>query len=608
MLQTHSHICYLLKVVLALLALASIASAQIPNVTDSTSTPVPGVGHDYIRTLAETVNPANGSVSVRIQAPIPKGRGLTIPFSFAYDSNGATHPESGLVPGTIYWNGNTGEVATGGWSYSVPLLSEVQGIKTLQVGAQYYQCPYVYDFVFQDASGGRHPLYISLVYDPTTTGCQMAGGGLSSQSSGGDGVYQAHLTSSYGASVVDPDGTVYSFPIPGPNAAANAYSYIATMIQDRNGNVITVNDSSNGVFSYTDTVGRTAISSSGFGSSGNTVTVSGLPNPSYIISWSTINPTGFSPGGTLMLNDGQCPTTMSNGGASGPMITDLELPNSQHYLFGYDTTTTGTGLLNSIRYPTGEWVEYDWEVNGQSEFGVFADRNGAAQQCEFTYGMPAVAHRYVSYDGRDPRSYPALKQDFTYSTQWNSGSPLPWTWGEKQTTVETTDLISNSSFQTVYTYTPMATGTQPLDTNTFGSQIPVESMVNEASGLRITDKMWNDMYSLTCQDVTLQNGSTVRTSFTYGVGDQLTGKYEYDFGSQCSPASGSLLRQTLTTYYSFQATTIYPSGPSIFDRPATVTVEDGRVIRWPRPPIAMTGSATPRPKPRSAFSTVPQTL
>ena len=42
--------------------LASLAFAQITNVTNDTSTPIPGAGHDYVKLLSQTVNPANGSV------------------------------------------------------------------------------------------------------------------------------------------------------------------------------------------------------------------------------------------------------------------------------------------------------------------------------------------------------------------------------------------------------------------------------------------------------------------------------------------------------------------------------------------------------------------
>ncbi|MGB2672760.1 MAG: hypothetical protein WAO11_18785 [Candidatus Acidiferrum sp.] len=76
---------------LLLVASASFAPsspAQITNVTDDTATPVEGAGHNYIKLLSETVNPSSGSLSLRIQLPVPQARGTTIPFSLAYDSNG----------------------------------------------------------------------------------------------------------------------------------------------------------------------------------------------------------------------------------------------------------------------------------------------------------------------------------------------------------------------------------------------------------------------------------------------------------------------------------------------------------------------------------------
>ena len=47
----------LLLLPIAFLAFALCASAQITNVTNSTSTPIPGAGHDYIKMLSETVEP-----------------------------------------------------------------------------------------------------------------------------------------------------------------------------------------------------------------------------------------------------------------------------------------------------------------------------------------------------------------------------------------------------------------------------------------------------------------------------------------------------------------------------------------------------------------------
>jgi hypothetical protein len=61
---------------LALSALTNVSLAQITSLDNTTMPPMPAVGHDYVKMLGETVNPANGSVSLRIDLPIPKGRGL----------------------------------------------------------------------------------------------------------------------------------------------------------------------------------------------------------------------------------------------------------------------------------------------------------------------------------------------------------------------------------------------------------------------------------------------------------------------------------------------------------------------------------------------------
>lgn len=139
------------------------AWAQMTAVTNSTSTPIEGAGHDYIKMLSETVDPANGSLSVRIQAPVPPGRGFTLPFSFAYDSNGIHFPINGVVQGQSAWgtvlHNNTPPIVTtlGGWTYSVPMLSYAS-LQYKQPGP--LNCVYhaTAGFVFQDATGARHSL------------------------------------------------------------------------------------------------------------------------------------------------------------------------------------------------------------------------------------------------------------------------------------------------------------------------------------------------------------------------------------------------------------------------------------------------------------------
>ncbi len=115
----------LLAGALVVLFAAPLCRAQLTNVMDDQSTPIPGAGHDYIHLLTETVNPANGSLSVRIQIPVPKSRGITLPFSITYDSNGVTFP-TGTPNGYMEWgtgNANYEGVESGGWAYNVPYTS-----------------------------------------------------------------------------------------------------------------------------------------------------------------------------------------------------------------------------------------------------------------------------------------------------------------------------------------------------------------------------------------------------------------------------------------------------------------------------------------------------
>lgn len=286
---------------------ASLAFSQITNVTNDQSTPIPGVGHDYIHVLTETVNPANGSVSLRIQVPVPKGRGFTIPFSFAYDSDGVHHIIGSSSEGAVLWADNSTFLSQGGWSYSVPLLSEVGEQRTWNPSGyptSQYVCSYFTDYMFQAPTGGRHALYLAVAQPAGNNDCVSDMPNLpKSFLSGGDDFYQAVVSPWTGTgptpvTVVDRDGTVYGFS----NSAAHilpgssAYSALPDFVEDRNGNKVTFSDSGNGSFTIMDTLGRSAIISSGFGQSGNTVAVAGLSTP-YTLDWGTatsnygVNPT-----------------------------------------------------------------------------------------------------------------------------------------------------------------------------------------------------------------------------------------------------------------------------------------------------------------------------
>ena len=531
--------------------------------------------------FSETVNPANGSLSVRVQVPVPKGRGLTLPFSFAYDSNGAFGSIVSVAGQGTFIN-NPEFLSQGGWSYSVPLLSASEGQKT----EGKYSCPDILDYVFQDPLGTRHALYLASVYSQQG---ECAGG--ESKVTGGDDIVQASLpgcaTSGYTNSlcypvaIADADGTTYLYTSPLTHMTTGSIgASLPYQVEDRNGNELIFTDNNGGAFTVSDTLGRTVLSSSGFGASRNTLTVSGLS--AYTVNWTTTNYDVASNAQWATGEGSQSPECRGMNNATGtnmPVISSIVLPNGQEYQFFYDPNY---GLINEIIYPNGMKVTYTWGQNSQSEFTSFTDEVGNLQGCMYNYDTAAISDRYVYYDG----STLALHQHFTYppntSTVWNNPST---SWATKQTIVTTYDLLRGQNFQTTYNYTPVTVPNQWYDPNTFANQIPVESSLSYtdwggSSAIRTVNKNWLDQYLM--QGEQIQNNGTVVSDqfFLFGSGAQITAKYECGSGQSCYNATQSspptaYTRLTTTQYKSFAATPIYTAGPSIFDRPASVVMYDG---------------------------------
>jgi hypothetical protein len=167
----------LLFVFLFLTVLAPVCWAQLPSAGDMTSPPTPGVGHDYFHAPAETVNPANGSVSVRLPLRVPSGRELTIPLSIAYDSAGAffygqtgnTIPRYATITNAIF--------AKGGWSYTLPLLTNSGLNWSATNNFKNFTCTERVSFVFQDPTGNRHNMGLAVNTSnfPTLPWCDGAG-------------------------------------------------------------------------------------------------------------------------------------------------------------------------------------------------------------------------------------------------------------------------------------------------------------------------------------------------------------------------------------------------------------------------------------------------
>jgi RHS repeat-associated protein len=524
--------------------------AQVTNVTDVESTPIPGAGHDYLHMLDETVNPANGSVSVRIKVPIPKGRGLTLPFSFAYDSNGAVPIQNNTVNFPLF---------RAGWSYSVPAISYQSFDLKVPTGPDEYTiCPIQTDYVFYDAEANRHSLNSggAIFISPDPAPCP------SSSLTGGDPLVSATATGRFTPlSIQNADGTTYSFSNGGG---------VASTVEDRNGNFVQYQyNSGTGGFTATDTAGRLVVSANGFGATGNTVSVSGLGN-SYSLSWSTTTYNySINMGGAVYVpsqgDECEAVTLYSPDGSSSALST-LNLPNGQSYQFTYDPVY---GVLKKIQYPDGGWVQYTWGMNSNSEMyaGPATTPDGEPTFCYYRFSSPVITQRQVSYDG----IHVAETQTFTnYTTNWGTSGIQLAEWTTKSTTVTTTDNVRNKSFATVYTYSPVGTPNPPELLSTIGTLVPVEQQIvyNNWDGtlLQTVNKAWLDQYRIKSQQTVLPNGAASQVTYTYGNLGTVTNKSEFDYG-QSSPT-----RQTIYSYQSFVPN---PLKSVIYDRPCQVLVEDG---------------------------------
>jgi RHS repeat-associated protein len=545
-------------IALVCLLFTSASHAQLLAVTDTTSTPIAGVGHDYLNSLSDVVNPANGSVSVRIGVSVPSGRGIAIPFSFTYDSGGV-HAFSG----SSVTQNSLNYLVSAGWSYGLPMLSLGYVHKSASgVGA----CSAETGYVFQDSAGTRHQL--NNAFAPNTSVCRQLG--LQTVNHGGDSQIQSYQNGAF-LYASDADGTIYEFtpdstcPQPGGRQAATP----PFSIEDRNGNIVTFSGpplTCDGSFTVSDTAGRHVIVSSGFGKTGNTVDISGLPNP-YTLTWSTTS-ANFSVANKFVGSTSTGCSWPTSQPETDSVIQSIQMPNGKQFTFYYDTVY---GLLNKIVYPTGGYVSYQWTKNPLSEYIAFVGSLGGAANCDYEFDAPAIAHRYVSYDG----STIALQQDFSYSTTWNSSGQA---WTSKTTTITTHDLIATptQSYTTVYTYSAINVLNPPYIVGIPGPQIPVEqSIVYNAIGgatLRTVTKAWNDPFELKSEQIKLENGQTSQSTYSYAAGAQVAEKDEYDFGAT---GPGTLLRKTVTNYQSFPTTPVFPQLSYIFDEPCQSIVYDG---------------------------------
>lgn len=584
-----------LLLLIAVISLSGVLSAQINSVSVDQAPPIPAAQHDYIHLLSETVSPAFGTVNIRIGTPVPPGREIAVPFAFQYDSGGSHHFDFSTTIDNLSYLGR------GGWSYIVPTIQMTQS--WVFVGPPPPTQCFTYDnFMFGDMQGTLHP--IGLEVNPAhTQACFIPGQSWPAQiTSSSDGFVTG--TTPFGNSTNNPppqvtvsdlDGTVYFFNTgnshftSGSGQGVRIWSGLPSWIETRNGNKVVITDNGNGAFQMADTVGRTAVSTTGFGASGNTVNISGISNP-YTLTWinasfnfttssQIIQPGTLSGGAT-------CPTggSVSNSG-SQPEVTQISLPNGQSYQFQYDPTY---GLLSKIIYPTGAYVRYTWGLNNSSTSAVMVANpnpnsgvlpNPSVDICEGIFPTIALQHRYVSLDGVNE----VLQQDFAYSTTtWASTGAAQAgyeQWTTKQTTVTTHDLVTGTNQIVVYNYSAAAVPElgnipQPESGSGVHTVTPVETQIQYQDGsgnrLRTVKKVYGNPYVPPTDQLTiLENGQTSEIQNSFSQGNLLADSYEFDYGFG---TRGALSRHTHIDYAPFATTSL---GGTILDRPCRNITYDG---------------------------------
>ncbi|WP_353071992.1 RHS repeat-associated core domain-containing protein [Tunturiibacter gelidoferens] len=598
---------------MAYFLLVASSRGQVIDPVTAQKEPIPEAGHNYIGIGAETVNPADGSVSFNLPITPAPGRQLSLPFSIRFNSSAPFYVTNNQVSQYFKWTTPTvNKMPTSfdlnGWSYALPIYQAqayVSSVSPSPSGTNY--CWSTENYTFLDFDGRLLPLGVQnnwpWVDNPTPGACPQT-----TYPSGGAGAYGTSVSlgtppaGTVGVqpplAVTDRSGTVYQFPTgPGINTSPTVvaggitpFGALAQTITDRNGNQISLNGTSvylSGSIlasgSYKDTAGRTAVSWSGLGNTaGDQITISGLTN-NVSVKWTTTNVTLPQ---TIESTYGSSCGFLA-GAASLPtqVVSEIDLPNGQKYSFTYGGTW---GLLSKITYPDGGYVRYVWGTNSSSNATLQTWTGQPSGSCSAIFDSAAITDRYVSYDG----SSESLHQNFSsYSTTWQILNGFTPTWTAKNTTVSTYELVRSQwalSGVTNYSYVNNGDGS-------FGDGLPVESSISYLDGsnhpLKTVNKSWLDPYVMIGEQTILNNGQGMTTLRCPDQFDNIAAVYEYNFQSAgAKPADpacaglgnvtlsnglntaaiGPLMRQTKIAYHNF-----FSSGTHILDEPDSVTMSDG---------------------------------
>ena len=353
----------------ALLLAALPASAQV-----ATGTPPFG----SFSGGPDVINLANANAHLTIPVVSKAGRGLAFNYNLSYDTS-VWYPSS--ASGTNTWTPvyNWGWVAQSAMELGYVSYSGSGGgsCRIYDSGDKVY-LEYswrLYTFTaYHDPFGKSHPFDIEV--EDGTTPCPDdpdlgdEGAGTSTDGSG----YAMYVNGppSPTAAVFPPTGGSLAPPI---NTGNGSGTYV-----DRNGNEISV--SSSGVF--TDTLGQTALTVAGSGTSSSPMTFT-YTAPSGANAVYTVNYTNY----TVATNFGVSGVSEYKSSAAVPLVSSIDLPDGSEYTFTYEATpstpssgactpysgtTCVTGRLASFTLPTRGTITYSYSGGNN---GVLPDGSTA---------------------------------------------------------------------------------------------------------------------------------------------------------------------------------------------------------------------------------------
>jgi RHS repeat-associated protein len=511
----------------------------------------------------DIINLANLNAHLNIPVLSKPGRGMSFSYDLAYDSS-VWYPLAATWQPAFNW----------GWIAQTAITTGFITYARTNIPCDtpppihYYN---IFDgFVYHDAFGGIHPFAGQMEYDPTNCD-QGTSGSLNVLATDGSGYYLSATLENAPALathvITTPSGNVFNAPL----NFSTGYSGASATATDRNGNQISVSSTSN-TATYTDTLGKAAMS------------ISGTGTPSSPLSFGYTNSTGGAASYTMKFTTYSIRTNFAcsgiteygtNGTTTASLVSEIDLPDGSSpskYTFTYEATPghSGfvTGRLASVTLPTGGTISYTYSGGGTGVNGInCADGSGATIQRTTPDGI------------------------WKYARTIGSGAASATLITAPQLSYDSAANQTIAQFQGIYpTQTDAYQGAAPAFTT-----LPIAEATLQTSGLLQEVQTCYNASASPCPSTAITLPITQRTSTAYIAGptklaSQNTDKYNSyglqtesdDYAFSATPP-GSRLQQTTITYATL--------GGYLTAFPATVEVLNAAGIIQSRQDTAYDGAA-----------------